>query len=80
MKKFLKKLLDYWKLFAKRLGVIQTFIILSIIYWILFGLVAVIAKFFARDLLKKKIGKERSFWFNKQYPLPTTSENLRRQF
>jgi hypothetical protein len=80
MKSFFKKLLHYWKIFAVKLGAVQNFIILSIVYWIVLGLTAILSKFFASDLLKKKIKQEPTFWENKQHPLPATPETLRRQF
>ncbi|MFQ5708223.1 MAG: hypothetical protein ACE5HO_12270 [bacterium] len=80
MKDFFKKLLDYWKIFAQKLGVVQTFIILSVIYWLFFGVFALVSKLFARDLLQKRIGNQPSFWANKSHPLSDTLTTLRRQF
>ncbi len=79
MKKFLKTLLDYWKLFAKKLAAVQTVLILSIIYFLGVGIVALFLKLFRKDLLSKRLLNCPTFWVDKEKE-KLTIERARQQF
>jgi len=51
------------------IGRVQTFLILSLIYLVFLGPLALALRLFGRDLLRKKIGRENTFWFPKEEPL-----------
>lgn len=51
------------------IGRVQTFLILSLIYLVFLGPLALALRLFRRDLLQKKIGPESTFWSAKEEPL-----------
>jgi hypothetical protein len=79
MKKFLKSVLYYWKLFAKKLAAVQTAIILSIIYFLGVGIVAIFINLLRKDLLNKRSFKSANFWVNKEKD-EITIERAHQQF
>jgi hypothetical protein len=62
MKRILTALWAGWKYFAHILGVINTHIIMLILYFVLFGLVALILFILRKDLLERKKHEKGSFW------------------
>lgn len=76
MKKITKKLYSYWMKFAHILGEINSRIIFTIIFFVVFGIYALIAKFL---YLFKKDSPRTSYWMEKKYREPTI-ENLTKQF
>ncbi|MBI3599215.1 MAG: hypothetical protein HY097_01040 [Nitrospinae bacterium] len=80
MKNFFKKVYDYWMLFAKALGWVNTRILLSIIYFIVFSIFRVISIVIGKDLLDRKIEKDRESYWNKREIKPFKKELYRRQF
>ena len=79
MKRILKAIWRGWKAFAHKLGVLNTKIILTILYFIVIGTAAMIAKILRRDLLDRRLCDEDSFWKARE-SLPVNLENARRQF
>jgi uncharacterized membrane protein len=79
-KSFLKTVHRYWLAFAKGLAIVQTFLILFVLYWVPFALTAVFSRIFSRDLLQKKNREQPSFWLDRDDVSSPTVENLRRQF
>ncbi|HEY4475865.1 MAG TPA: hypothetical protein VJB92_04070 [Candidatus Paceibacterota bacterium] len=65
-----------WKKFAFALGYINSRIILTLIYFIVFGVYAILSLPFR---LFKKNKKQDTFWRDKDYREPTL-ENLEKQF
>ncbi len=67
MRKILKTLWAGWKYFAHIIGVVNTRIILTILYFVLFGFVSIILFVLRNDLLqrRRKIIKQ-SFWKAKE--------------
>lgn len=68
-----------WKKFARRLAIIQTTIILSLFYFLMLGILAVVIKFLRKDLLDKKWKKNKSFWMEKE-KVSIDMESAKRQF
>jgi hypothetical protein len=68
-----------WMKFARILGRIQTALILSLIYFIGVGTIAIISFLFRKDFLDKRLGDEPSFWRSRVSTLQTL-ENCKRQF
>ena len=68
-----------WKRFARRVARVQTFIILTLFYFTLFALWAVILKLLGKDLLDKRWKNDKSFWIAKEkYKIDL--ESAKRQF
>ena len=63
LKKFLNSIWQGWKKFARVFGRINSHILLSLFYFLIFGLVAIIKKIV--KLFFKKVKKE-SYWIEKE--------------
>ncbi len=74
-----KKIKDWWMPIAKKIGEFQTKVILSILYFLVIGPIALIAYLIRADLLKKQHRKNPSFWKKEQEPV-NTLEGCQRQF
>ena len=75
----LKLLYKYWMIFARTLGLIQTTIILFVVYFAGVGVISMISFLFRRDFLDKRLIDKESFWRDR-ISLPPTFENSKRQF
>ena len=80
IKKGAKVLLSYWKKFAKGIGIVQTTIILFIIYIIAVGPISLISKISGKDLLDRKFKWSNSSYWKKKEETPFKLENFLRQF
>ncbi len=80
MKDFFKRLYDYWMLFAKALGWVNTRILLSLIYFIVFTLFRMVSIIIGKDLLDRKIEKDRESYWQSREVKPFKKELYRRQF
>ncbi|EQB63099.1 MAG: hypothetical protein RBG1_1C00001G0678 [candidate division Zixibacteria bacterium RBG-1] len=74
-----KKFWAFWKKFAHRLAIIQTTIILTLFYFLMISVFALVIKLLRKDLLDKKWKQKKSFWKGKE-KLSVAIENARRQF
>lgn len=70
----LRKLWALWKAFAHRLGLVQTAILLSLIYHAGVGPLGLFGRLFGRDLLGLKAAPGASYWG----PPPDTTRTLER--
>lgn len=61
----LKGLWNLWKAFAHILGVVNTFVLLSLTYILLFGPAALVLRFSGRDMLRKKWYRQGARWIAK---------------
>lgn len=80
MKRFFKNIYDYWMLFAKALGWVNTRILLSIIYFVVFTLFRMVSIIIGKDLLDRKIEKDRESYWQKRELKTFKKELYRRQF
>lgn len=72
MKNIINRIKDVWLLFARTLGRISTVILLTLIYLLVIGPMALIAKILRKDLLQKKIfSTKTSYWCNRVSSEPT---------
>jgi hypothetical protein len=63
MKKFFSILKRYWLLFAQKLGKVNTLILLSLVYFIIVGIMSLLVRLFRKDLLHRKIDINlASYW------------------
>ena len=79
MKQFLNTLYRYWMIFAKKLAIIPTTIILSLIYVIAVGPIAIANFIMRKDILNKRFADKDSFWLDKEH-VATDPERCKRQF
>ncbi|MGH9797260.1 MAG: SxtJ family membrane protein [Candidatus Polarisedimenticolia bacterium] len=79
MKRALRHLYRGWMAFAHGLGVVQTFLILSIIYVVGIGIVGPLYRLFAGDPLDRSFRRPGSAWAPKP-PANATLEDARRMF
>lgn len=67
MKKILKNLFSCWMMFVRFLGKINTFILLTLVYFLIIGPLAIFFKLIKKDLLDTKFpDSKKSFWIKKQ--------------
>lgn len=79
MKNMFAKLWKWWIAFARALGKVNTFILLTLIYSILFGVVAAGLRLFGKDPLRRRKSKKDSFWIPKE-EVDHSMESARHQF
>jgi hypothetical protein len=72
MKKFINHIKDGWLLFARTLGRVNTIILLTLIYVMIIGPMALLVKILRKDLLeKKKDSMKTSYWRDRASNEPT---------
>ncbi len=79
MKRILRSIWSGWKKFAHALGVFNTKVILTILYFIVIGISAVFGRIFSRDMLDRRFDNADSLWKPKS-PAGCSLEEARRQF
>jgi hypothetical protein len=79
MKRFLSLVWRGWKTFAHALGVVNTKILLTLTYFIILAIVAILGRLFGADLLDKRLKHESSYW-RKRKPTDVTIDSCRHQF
>lgn len=80
MKIFFKRLYDYWMLFAKALGWVNTRILLSLMYFVVFTPFRIVSIVIGKDFLDRKIEKGKDSYWNKREIKPFKKELYGRQF
>ncbi len=70
---------DAWKAYAQRAGGYQTRVMLAVVYWVVLGPGALIARLFSARLLDLSPRPGQSSWRARE-PGEATVEALRRQF
>jgi hypothetical protein len=70
----LRKLWALWKAFAHRLGLVQTAILLSLVYHVAVGPIGLLGRLLRRDLLGLRPAPGVSYWET----LPETTRTLER--
>ncbi len=62
MKAFFQRLLEKWKVIATKIAVVQTMIILFILYFGIFSIMFLLSFIARQDLLDKRLIPVESFW------------------
>jgi predicted anti-sigma-YlaC factor YlaD len=76
---FFKLLWKGWKKFAHILGVVNTRILLTITYFIIFAIASVAVLMSRADLLDRKMDKKASYYHNRE-PFKDTLQTVKRSF
>lgn len=63
MRKFGRKIMDAWIKLGDFLGSIMAVVILTIIYWLVVGPIAILAKIVRADFLRLR-GDKKSYWLD----------------
>jgi hypothetical protein len=79
MKPFLLKIWEGWKKVAHAIGIFQTKLILSILYFIVIAIAAIIARLLLQDLLDRRFKRKRPLW-KKREDMGPSLEMAKRQF
>ena len=75
----LKKIYDRWMKVAHVIGNTVTGIILSVLFYILFGTIGIILRLMGKDFLDQKIDKTKTtYWVKKEAPL--NKDSYKQQF
>jgi hypothetical protein len=80
MKDFFKKIYNGWMLFAKALGWVNTRILLSLMYFVVFTPFRIINIVIGKDLLDRKIERDRDSYWQERDIKPFKKELYKRQF
>lgn len=79
MKAFFSLIWRGWKKFAHVLGIVNTRILLTITYFIVVAVAAIIARVTGRDLLDRRMTPRDTYWRERDQA-PVDLESCRRQF
>ncbi len=79
MKKFFKNIWEKWKVLAEKIAVVQTKIILFIIYFTVFMISALISFILRKDILDKRMSEDKSAWKENEF-MTETLEQAKHQF
>ena len=79
MKRFFSAIWAGWKTFAHKLGVFNTYVILTIFYFVILAIVSILVRIFKPDLLDKKWDVDGPLW-KPRPPSNPSLEEARRQF
>jgi hypothetical protein len=66
IKSFLKLLYRYWMIFAKALGWVNSRIILTVFYFVIFSPLSLIMRLFGKDFLAANYDNPESYWLPKE--------------
>jgi hypothetical protein len=80
MKTFLNRLKTIWLSFAQKLGRVNTIVLLTLVYVVVVGFMAIIAKILRKDPLQKKIDPKRTSYWCDRTSSEQTLEHQRFQF
>lgn len=75
----IKKLYKYWMIFARKLAIIPTTVLLFMLYFGIISLIRLLSLISRKDLLDKKIVDKGSFWLAKEH-IATDYERCKKQF
>ena len=79
IKQFFSLLWRGWKKFAHILGIVNTRILLTLTYFIIFAVASIFVLASRADLLDRKMKKQPSYYHNRT-PFKDTLETVKRQF
>ncbi len=74
-----RKLYKYWMAFARGLAIVNSTILLTIVYFVIIGPMYGIIRLLGKDLLSHRIAEAETFWKKKE-PVSHTAEQARHQF
>lgn len=77
--RLLKALYGYWMKFAHALGWVNTRIILSLVYFLIFTPLALIFRLLGKDPMERRFEVVESYWIKRE-PKTFKQEDYRRQF
>lgn len=79
MRRYFRRIYQYWMAFGHAIGTITTPIMLSLVYLVALGPARMISAVAGKDLLEKRFAPRTSFWHEKEEQQHTLEET-RRQF
>ncbi len=68
-----------WMRFARALGVVNTHVLLTLVFILIIGPFALVVRLFGKDFLDRTLRPSGSYWKPKE-PAPHDFENAKRQF
>ena len=80
MKRFFSALWRGWKAFAHKLGVFNTYLILTICYFLVISIAWIIPFLFRLDLLDRRLPREPGSMWKDRTDITPDLENAKRQF
>lgn len=70
---------EYWMKFARALGKVNAFVLLTLVYVVFIGPASIVLKILRKDLLNRKAEARSTYWYQKEQE-ETTLERSERQF
>ncbi len=60
------RVFEAWRKLAHVIGVVNTHLLLFLVYWLLFGPVALALKVFGKDYLRRRARGQVSYWLDRE--------------
>lgn len=79
IKKFFSLIWRGWKKFAHVLGIVNTRILLTVSYFVIFAIASLITMFARKDLLDRRMTRAATYYRDHE-PIHASLETARRQF
>ena len=79
MKRYFRRLYEYWMAFGHTIGAVMTPVQLFLVYGVVFGSARLGMLLARKDLLDRRFRRRPSFW-RARTPEPATLESARHQF
>ena len=70
---------EHWMKFARALGKVNAFVLLTLVYFVVIGPASIVLKILRKDLLNRKAEARSTYWYQKEQE-ETTLERSERQF
>ena len=74
-----RRLYDWWMKFARLLGKVNTVVLLTLVYVVVVGPVALVFRVLGKDLLDRRTEKGESYWYERETDDQTMNRS-KRQF
>jgi hypothetical protein len=69
-----------WMAFARVLGAVNTFVLMSLLFFLVITPLAVVLRLLGRDPLHRKVGQKDSYWVKRKKPLGDATIRHEQQF
>lgn len=74
--KILLVIKSYWMKFARAIGWLNTRVLLTLVYFLVFGPVALVARLVKGDLLNRRWDDRKSYWVKKEETVDSLERHL----
>jgi hypothetical protein len=80
MKSIFRAIKRMWLLFGQMLGKVNTILLLSLVYFVVIGFMALVMRLFRKDLLQKKMDYDQASYWKTRETSEQTLDRYKYQF